>query len=52
MTHSPAASLHDVVARRRAAWHRHADERAMARAIATAPTAEQAHELTALAAHG
>jgi hypothetical protein len=34
-----------VLARRRA-------ERALRRAVATAPTVEQAHELTSLAAHG
>jgi hypothetical protein len=40
-----------VLSRSRELHRRHATERAVARALATAPTWESAHELTSLAAH-
>jgi hypothetical protein len=45
MTH-----LRETLARRRAARRHLLDERALARAIAGAPTLESAHELTSLSA--
>jgi hypothetical protein len=43
--------LSTVWSRSRETHRRHATERAVARALATAPTWESAHELTSLAAH-
>jgi hypothetical protein len=40
--------LHDTVARRRAVRAHLREERALARALATAPTVESAHEISAL----
>jgi hypothetical protein len=40
-----------VLSRSRELHRRHATERAVARAMALAPTPEAAHELTSLAAH-
>ena len=44
-------SLRTALARRRSARVLHRDERALERALATAPTLESAHEIVALAAH-
>jgi hypothetical protein len=43
--------LSAVLSRSRESHRRHATERAMARAMAAAPTTESAHELTSLATH-
>jgi hypothetical protein len=44
-------NLRSALLRRRAARAHLREERALARALATAPTVESAHELTSLAAH-
>ena len=45
------SSLRSALARRRADHARLREERALARALAAAPTLESAHELVALSAH-
>jgi hypothetical protein len=44
------ARLHDTLARHRAARIRRREERALARALAAAPTLESAHEIATLSA--
>lgn len=41
-----------TLAARRSARNQHREERALRRAIASAPTVESAHEITSLIAHG
>jgi len=44
--------LRTTLAHRRAVASRHREERALRRAIASAPTVESAHEIASLVAHG